>query len=364
MRRFLLSSLDSQQAPTWTSHIWLRKSANEWTLTVAGMPGYPAEILACQQLPDKDAYRCSDSQALTADAPDPYIRSIALRIANADIAGTIEMQGKGGVQTHQLMGIATVGNPGASITGCASFDDVYVGDVVNCTRAVTPSSGTWLVEDELTYKPGRGMALDVQNGMALAQVFNYLPNGAPSFHMGSGSYAGVATQFTLNRYQAGRALGGPPASAELAQTAGNLGLEFSTLSYQYSIPSRVRGSVAFPSEPQMTMVRMALEPGAGTAEGLLGQWWMGLYTDGLPEIRQPVTLSRIEGNQALSEDGQVRCQRYPEPDYTSRANCDWNHNGRAYRAYLYQQPGNRSGNVLQVRDRHGNLMGLGHVPLE
>lgn len=364
-RSFLVSTLDASQAPSWYASMGLykRESGLEWELRLGGIQGYESQRLACKQLQDKDEYRCTNNQSQPPSDQSPYIRSVALRIANIDVVGTVEVQGLDGLQTQQLMGVATVGDAGASITGCTSFSDLYVGDFGNCRLAVTPSSGTWLVEDELTYKPGRGIALDVQNGMALAQVFNYLPNGAPTFHMGSGSYEGVTSNFDLHRYQGGRALGGAQTSAELAESAGDFRLQFSEPGAFRPRLSRVRGSVEFPAEPKKSMVRMALEPGATTAEGLLGQWWLRFNAESAREEVKLITFSRVEGADAVSEDGEVRCSRsdVAEP---YRASCTWNHNGLAYSAYAFQEAGNRSGSVLQVRDRHGNLMGLGDVPLE
>lgn len=364
-RSFLVSTLDTNLAPAWYARMGLYKweQSSEWELRIGGFQSYPSQTLACKQLQGKDEYRCANSQAQSSNDQDPYIRSVALRIVNVDVVGTVEVQGQGTFQTQQLMGIATVGDPGAAITGCATSNDLYVGDFVNCRAAVTPSSGTWLVEDELTYKPGRGIAVDVQNGMAVAQVFNYLPNGAPTFHMGSGSYEGVTTHFDLNRYQGGRTLGGPQANAELAESSGDFRLQFSEPGALRPLPNRVRGRMEFPAEPNKSIVRMALESGATTAEGLLGQWWLRFNAESAREEIKVVTLSRVEGNQALSEDGEVRCSR-SDSGAPGRAGCEWNHNGLVYRAYVFQEAGNRSGSVLQLRDRHGNLMGLGDVRLE
>ena len=58
-------------------------------------------------------------------------------------------------------------------------------------HAFTPVSGTWIINSELNGKPGRGLAIDVQNGTVVMQVYGYESNGAPTFYMGtSTSYTG------------------------------------------------------------------------------------------------------------------------------------------------------------------------------
>jgi hypothetical protein len=96
---------------------------------------------------------------------------------------------------------------------------------------------------------------------------------------------------------------------------------------------------------------------------LLGQWWLKFSTLIAPQDTVAVTLSRVEGLEAVSDDGAIRCTR-ADPAVPRRATCTWIRDGVTSTGYLFQEPGNRSGTVLQVRDRHGNLMGLGAVPLE
>ncbi|MEG0973186.1 MAG: hypothetical protein RSF42_00640 [Comamonas sp.] len=56
------------------------------------------------------------------------------------------------------------------------------------TNTLMPVNGTWIVEDELNGKPGRGLALDIQGNTAILQVYNYRDNQQPTFHMGSAVY--------------------------------------------------------------------------------------------------------------------------------------------------------------------------------
>lgn len=366
-RLFLGTMLDAGQTPNWFVDIAVDKAPqnSQWRVRVDGLRESPTQTLDCTQAGGKDEYHCTRSEPQLKDDPNPFVQSMKLRIANVDLAGEVAVLSQGTLQTYPLMGTAIGGGGGTTITGCSGWADLYVGDVNPCGSPLRPSSGTWVVQDELTFKPGRGIALDAQNGMALAQVFNYLSDGSPTFHMGSTSYQSVQTSFALNRYQGGRTLGGPPASAELAETAGNVALEFRVPTGEYArlVSTRVQGQVTFPNESPKQMVRMALEPGLLDAQSLLGQWWLRFYVSPGKHIKEAVTLSAVEGDAAVSEDRSVRCSR-SNAQFPAQAVCEWNRDGVVYKAALFQEPNNRSAYALQVRDRHGNLMGLGDIPLE
>ncbi|MNV70739.1 hypothetical protein D3C71_1637190 [compost metagenome] len=74
-------------------------------------------------------------------------------------------------------------------------------------------------------------------------------------------------------------------------------------------------------------------------------------------------LTQIRSDEAWNEDGSIRCAR-TNPQFPSRAECTWQKDGTSSWGYMFQEPGNRSMYVLQVRDRHGNLTGLGDIPLD
>lgn len=364
-RYFLSTMLDASQNPNWFADIRVGKLTQDkqWKVWVSELRDYPGQTLDCTQMTGKDEYHCTSTETPAPNDPYPFVQSMRLRIANVDLVGEAKVLSQGVQQTYSLTGAAVGGDDRTNISACANWQDLYVGDLSNCGGTLTPSSGTWLVRDEVTFKPGRGIAIDVQNGMALAQVFNYLPNGEPTFHMGSGEYQGKKASFGLNGYQGGRSLGGPSASAELAQAAGELTLEFVFLGSTVQWPSRVEGGIVFPDEVRKPMLRMTMEPGLLDAQSLLGQWWLRFDADRNKRVVEAVTLSRIEGKDAVSADGAVRCSR-SNPQFLPQAVCVWNRDGVVYRASLFQETGNRGSYALQVRDRHGNLMGLGDVALE
>ncbi|WP_312463072.1 hypothetical protein [Comamonas sp.] len=61
--------------------------------------------------------------------------------------------------------------------------------------------------------------------------------------------------------------------------------------------------------------------------------------------------------------GAVRCSR-SNPRFLAQGSRVWNRDDKVYGASLFQQAGNRGSYALQVRARHGNMMGLGDVPLQ
>lgn len=60
--------------------------------------------------------------------------------------------------------------------------------------------------------------------------------------------------------------------------------------------SRVHGFVQLPGEPEMQMVRMALEPNEAL-QGLLGQWMMRFSDDATAQESKSVNLLQIIGGE-------------------------------------------------------------------
>jgi hypothetical protein len=72
--------------------------------------------------------------------------------------------------------------------------------------------------------------------------------------------------------------------------------------------SRVHGFVQLPGESEMRMVRMALAPN-GALQGLLGQWMMRFSDDATAQESKSVNLVQITGDEAINEDGSIRCKQ-------------------------------------------------------
>lgn len=365
-RSFLVAPIDTEQKTNFLA---------ELTIGISGVPGMGWEMLLlksvgggwqslrCEKEAESDSFSCK--RHINTEPGD--VAEVRLNIANIDAYGSIDIQKNDVVTRYPLHGIALGGGGELSITGCGLYEDVYVADINNCTQVTTPSSGTWIVEDELQGKPGRGFAIDVQNGVALALAFNYLPNGAPTFHMGSANYQGIETSIALNQYAGGRWLGGPVANANLVGTAGEMSIRFSQNAEPQGFDAeRLVGIAQIPGEPAKRIVRMGLETSVLSLDGLLGQWLTTFMSkSGYPRETKLVNLTRVEGDTVVSDDGTIRCARVA-PEHTWRhVECSWEREAsEVWSASFFQETNNRGYNVLQMRDRHGNATGLGNVPIE
>lgn len=330
---------------------------------------YSYRQFECKELPQLEAYTCHGQDPKDKSV---WVSSVQLRVVGTDVQGRIETR-QGAISRHyDLIGMAIAAG-GEGIPECLTYYQIYVQtSPFNCGNpmVIAPSSGIWVVTDELTGKPGRGLAIDVQNGVAIAQVFNYQPDGRPSFHMGSSDYEGVSTTMVLNRYADGRYFGAPQRSAQIVETAGELQLQFTEPYQANKVESRVAGVVRFPGEQPQRMQRLELEPDTSSHQGLLGQWMLNF--EGPDQTRAWaettfVTLSRDLGDMATNEDGSVQCRRQPQQDVWPLQStvCEWWRADRAetWKSRFMRQTNNRSASTMQIRDRHGNLMSLGSIPL-
>lgn len=244
--------------------------------------------------------------------------------------------------------------------------------------AYAPEPGTWVISRELNGKPGRGMALDWQNGMVVMQVYNYEQNGDPSFHLAVGKVSdsppfetGVA-DFTarLKRYEGGRYFGSGAVSGHEAADVGEVQLSFS---------SPLTGRVKFPGESWVSMEKFQFGYGKSNPESLIGQWTF----QNVAGESYWFELSKIEGKYAVGEKtrchfldreeivreyrGNVRCVvDYQNPENNHIFVFDFSTEFRAVAALSYkrilgsiQYP--EKGFAVQVRDKNGTPIGFGRV---
>lgn len=371
-RRMRLVALDSAGQPTiaWDAKLMSGSTANRQlvvsrTTANGGSAPAPAQTLDCWRRDGLDAYNCT-ARAGAAAGDAVQVQQATLRLVGPDVQGVVETSGavnaRFGVVGDVVMG-GTISVAGACSVGAY----IYVQDLPCYSGdAQLPSNGTWMVAQEINGKPGRGMAIDVQNGLTIAQVFNYQGNGRSTFHMGSGLYAAQESNFTLQRYENGRAIGGEPRSATLLDSPGNIDLGFYRLDDKTKRGFRTEGVVQFPNEVPKTMVRLVLESQESVADRLLGQWLISFTApDGTasPVAAQLVNLSQDRGGAVASADGAVQCAPVQNVAASYMVGCSWRANGGAGAvlgtAQFAQQPNNRSAMAMRIRDRHGNLVGLG-----
>ena len=242
-----------------------------------------------------------------------------------------------------------------------------------------PTSGAWVIEEENTGRPGRGVFLDIQDGAIVMQTSDYLANGEPTFHMGSGAldtstmeHADTTASMPLVRYAGGRYFGGPVQAGHEVAKAGTLGLSFA-LRVDNASNDMATGRITLPGEGAKTIRRLAFNPPGDGIDHMLGEYFIR-WSSGQPAIQSWVQLSRVEGRFAMNADGTVQCyQEIPRLKlYSMRcALLDPANPGQSWKgiADITVNPFHRdvtSGSTatfLRTRDQFGNWLGLGAVKL-
>lgn len=113
-------------------------------------------------------------------------------------------------------------------------------------HAFAPQAGTWVVSSEVDGKPGRGMAVDVQNGTLLLQIYAYESSGQPTFYLAVGPVVDNKVTAPLTRYTGGRYFGSGAQSGSAAGSPGNVTVRFT---------SGITGYITFPNEPEKAISR-------------------------------------------------------------------------------------------------------------
>lgn len=196
---------------------------------------------------------------------------------------------------HQMSGAAQIDGSNYQMVGQRLLSpDGYDSLVFNDNPPV-PASGTWIVTGEKNGQPGRGMAIDVQTGTLVMQVYNYQADGNATFHLGVGAFANGQASASLKSYQGGRYFGSGPRSGTEASTAGDVFLDFS---------SPTRGHIRFPGEGAVAIERFQFAPVAPDPASLLGNW---TFHDTTNKETAHVALTQVDGNAATTAGGGVRC---------------------------------------------------------
>ena len=260
-------------------------------------------------------------------------------------------------------------------------------------HAFTPVSGTWIINSELNGKPGRGLAIDVQNGTVVMQVYGYESNGAPTFYMGtSTSYTGANTVtaprvavIPLKQYQGGRYLGSGDRSGTELKSLGNATLTFATAT---------TGTITLPGESPVAMSRFDFSGyNHADAQSLLGEWVFAFIANSGSTVASradDVVLSKIPGvknswgaGTVTSSDGLVDCEQDISGNNPGRTQCSFYDGATSSAKLLYsyvftwslnQGEGNAwdaKGNyvgpvwVQRVMDKTGGYTGLSRAaPVE
>ncbi|MDR3013792.1 MAG: hypothetical protein LBV56_00045 [Delftia acidovorans] len=216
-------------------------------------------------------------------------------------------------------------------------------------HAFMPSNGTWVVTSELNGKPGRGLAIDAQNGTLVMQMYAYEPSGQPSFYMTSGALTNNRFSAPLMRYKGGRYLGSGPLSGAEDRNMGQVSMRFT---------SGVSGFITLPGEQEVAISRFNFGYPA-VASSLRGIWTMtsigseGLQTLGVELTRQ--TSATSNGNGLMtSGDGLFGCEHQIRGALAGETLCVWiNSSGQILRSYRF---------VYSVNDGEGTSSTNGNRP--
>jgi hypothetical protein len=347
------------------------------------------EELDCELQGQRARWHCSHPNTATPanDAASYRVAALTFELVGYDLVGSVQLQGApaGKAQTitgynlgaHEVGGRRQEGNT----TWTTSVEQNYQrglfrrGGVcqVSCfstenVSTLMPINGTWVVEDELTGKPGRGLALDIQGNTAILQVYHYRDNLQPSFHMGSAAYlskgvksmASVAA-IPMDEYVGGRSVGGAKQSAQWRSQAGHAQLEFAydiandrsdTPPNEASLWWTV-GQLQLPGESPVRIRRLQLEKPANFPEAMLGKWF-------LHGAKKTLELTQVVGDVVTTADGSVFCSLVSDR-YDADVSCGQlaPEVGWAWHQFLQMPIMNRGGTMTRLRDRHGNAVGLG-----
>jgi hypothetical protein len=198
--------------------------------------------------------------------------------------------------------------------------------------AFMPQAGTWVVSSEVDGKPGRGLAIDVQNDTLLMQMYAYEANGQPTFYLAVGQVADSKATAPLNRYTGGRYFGSGALSGSAAGSAGNVSLRFT---------SGTTGFVTFPNEPEKAISRFSFGYAAQPAS-LKGFWVLnsigteGVQTD-LVELVTATAASNTGNGTMITRDGLFGCEHQTSGNLANNVLCvKVNTQGALLRAYVMQ----------------------------
>ena len=388
-----------------------------WSVVLQGDASGALTLAAYPRLPDIDFYYgdyyqdltckleastqiidCSAKKISDIELPEADLHGIArvrFRILGRDIVGVI--QPKADPDQRITLNGWTRGSFGCK-EPCSgelfrTTRSYTLSDYVNRDNCITgfctgyghvmlqPTSGAWVIEEENTGKPGRGVFLDVQDGAIVMQTSDYLANGEPTFHMGSGGlksksspevYSDTTTAMQLVRYAGGRYFGGPAQTGHDAATAGMVGLSFSLLNGG-TMTDFATGSITLPGETTKTIRRLDFNPPGAGIDHLLGEYFIH-WRYGEPNANSWVQLSRIEGRYAMNADGTVKCsQSIPRLDPYAM-HCELR--GKTELGQVENRSADISVNpfhrdltpsagpyFLRTRDQYGHWLGLGAVNL-
>ncbi len=324
---------------------------------------------SCERTLKPQAFHCISSAD---NSKEPKYQNLRFQMVGSEVVGNVTDKSN---RALRLVGtMRGLGPISPAYVLCAFFDYTYMPS--GCDGLRIPSNGTWIISDELTGKPGRGLSVDRQGQTVILQVFDYLPNGQPTFHMGSSligkdPFTGTYNEdvVPLKRYRGGRFLGGPTMPGTLVADApevGNARLDFNGV-IENQGAWYISGTLQLPGEDKKFLNRLDLQS-QGPLDRLQGEWIMNFSAVQKPEYLQEsivktVRLSKITDKSVMSDDGLIVCSTLENNQYKYKCNL-YNDSLRLEVVGSTEFMANgftTYGSAFQLRDKFGNWRGVGDV---
>lgn len=161
--------------------------------------------------------------------------------------------------------------------------------------AFVPEPGMWIVSNEDTGRPGRGMSLDMQSDTLVMQLYGYRADGAPTFHIGSGARNGGDFSIPMIKVQGGRYYGSGALTGTQTGSDGDALIRFS---------SPTTGQIRLPGEQWVEMKKFHVGEASGGRGQILGEW--ALF--GAPGDVPSISLDRVNGDTVTTSSGDLVCR--------------------------------------------------------
>jgi len=289
-----------------------RGEGKNYQLSIWSRSGSSQSTYACHRLSGPQSFSC---QAVVAQGVVGLYPELKFRLVGPEVVG--EFRSSSG-NTLEIVGVqSAMGFVGGAVSLCGHYDYAYMPS--GCDQWNMPANGTWVFSDELTGKPGRGISVDMQDKVAILQIFNYLPDGRATFHMGSAVVGFNPLTGTINsgkvpiqRYQGGRYFGGPNAAAvpvHNAKDVGDVVISFSRKGEDQDT-RYIEGTLKLPYQDAKSLKRLDLQ-GMTLFSRFTGEWVM-TFLNATP-IYRPITravrFSSVNETSAISDDGMVQCAK-------------------------------------------------------
>ena len=343
-----------------------KAEASNYKLTLGSrFSGYRASY-SCQRLSGVQSFSC---QMLVSNGMATLYPEVKFQMIGPEVVGILKSSGG---DVLDIAGVQhAMGHIGGAVVLCGRSEYSYM--PAGCDQWHMPANGTWIFADEHTGKPGRGISVDMQDKVAILQIFNYLPDGRPTFHMGTAvmGYNPLAGAFNpgvvpIQRYQRGRYLGGPTAAGAPvldAEDTGDAVIEFSGINADRYAPY-IEGTLKLPHEEAKPLKRLDLQ-GLTPFSRFDGEWVMvfsNAEPPGAPILRM-VRFSSTSDVSATSDDGLVQCTKNPYdlPRYVCHLYADPTR--AVVRGSLYARFNGftAEADTVQLRDQFGNWRGVGNI---